>query len=73
MNQHDKLALLNQYDILRNGVWDYLMASGNNEQSMKLANLVRDMAKLEGVSLYRKNEDTLFSKKESNIEIKQLM
>ena len=49
------------------------MACGNNEQSMKLANLVRDMAKLEGVSLYRKNEDTLFSKKESNIEIKQLM
>lgn len=73
MNQHDKLALLNQYDILRNGVWDYLMASGSNEQSMKLANLVRDMAKVEGISLYRKNEDTLFNKKEDNVEIKQLI
>jgi phage anti-repressor protein len=70
-NKIDKLALINKYEILRNGVWDYLTAS-ENSQSMKLANLVAEMAKLENNTMYRKNEDTLFNKKETDINIKLL-
>jgi len=68
MNQQDKLALLDKYDILRNGVWDFLMASGVDKQAMKLANLVKDMARIENSPVNRRNEDTLFDKKE-NISI----
>lgn len=70
-NKIDKLALINKYEILRNGVWDYLTAS-ENTQSMKLANLVSEMAKLENNTIYRKNEDTLFDKKENDVNIKLL-
>lgn len=65
MNQQDKLALLDKYDVLRNGVWDFLMASGADKQAMKLANLVKDMARIDNSPIYRKNEDTLFDKRDT--------
>ena len=71
MNQQDKLALLDKYDILRNGVWDFLMASGADKQAIKLANLVKDMAKIDNSPVLRKNEDTLFDKKD-NVSINEL-
>ena len=71
MNQQDKLALLDKYDILRNGVWDFLMASGADKQAIKLANLVKNMAKIDNSPVLRKNEDTLFDKKD-NVSINEL-
>jgi len=40
------------------------MASGVDKQAMKLANLVKDMARIENSPVNRRNEDTLFDKKE---------
>lgn len=74
-NKSDKLFLLDKYEILRNGIWDYLMAN-NSDQSMKLANLAMKMAKLEGAPIARNNETDLFRTKETGVnisDIKRLM
>jgi phage anti-repressor protein len=70
-NKSDKLFLLDKYEILRNGIWDYLMAN-NNEQSMKLANLAMKMAKLEGTPIARNNETDLFRTKEDGVNIRDI-
>lgn len=69
--QIEKLAFINKYEVLRNGIWDYLMASGSN-QSMKLAELAMNMAKIESTPIYRQNEDNLFQKVEQENQIKKL-
>lgn len=69
--QADKLALLDKYEILRNGIWDFLECH-NSEQSLKLANLAMQMARTENLPVLKKNEDTLFSSKEENNDFKKL-
>lgn len=66
----DKLLLLDKYEVVRNGVWDFLMAKGS-EQAMKLANLVKNMLELEKTYLSRKNEYNLFEEK-TPLEIKDI-
>ena len=70
-NKSDKLFLLDKYEILRNGIWDYLMAN-NSDQSMKLANLAMKMAKLEGTPIARNNESDLFRVKEDGVTIRDI-
>jgi len=70
-NKADKLFLLDKYEILRNGIWDYLMAN-NSDQSMKLANLAMKMAKLEGAPIARNNETDLFRTKEDGVSIRDI-
>ena len=70
-NKSDKLFLLDKYEILRNGIWDYLMAN-NSEQSMKLATLAMKMAKLEGTPIARNNEADLFRTKETGVDIRDI-
>jgi phage anti-repressor protein len=67
----DALLFLDKYEIVRNGVWDFLNAAGH-KQSMKLAELVRDMMRIESGEMYSKNEDNLFQKKELEADIKRL-
>jgi len=74
--QVDKLALLDKYDILKNGVWDFLMSGRfEQEKAMKLANLVKDMAKREGAFIKRVNETNLIEDKENlpKIELPKLI
>ena len=67
-NKTQMLFLLDRYEILRNGIWDYLMAN-NHEQSMKLANLAMKMARMEGAPVQKNNDETLFRMPERNVEI----
>ena len=67
----EKLAIIDKFEVLRNGVWDFLMASGS-QQSLKLANLAMNMAKLDHTPIYRNNETNLFQQKQSEMNIKQL-
>jgi len=69
--QIEKLAFINKYEVLRNGIWDYLEASGSN-QSMKLAELAMNMAKLESTPIYKSNENNMFQQREEENTIKQL-
>jgi phage anti-repressor protein len=71
-DKRTKLFLLDRYEILRNGIWDYLMCS-ENEQSMRLANLAMKMARLEGTPIERQNEKTLYRDYELGAEIKGLV
>jgi phage anti-repressor protein len=63
MSKNDKLLLLDKYDILRNGVWDFLK-SERSEWADNVANLIKAMAKTENLSIYRENKDDMFHKKE---------
>lgn len=65
----DKMLVLDRYEVLRNGIWDYLMAT-NGQQPMKLANLAMNMAKIEGMPMYRTNETDLFRNKEIEVDIR---
>ncbi len=67
----DKLILLDMYEVVRNGVWDFLKAKGH-EQAMKLAELVKNMMKVEKGELYRRNENTLYTEADQTISLKQL-
>lgn len=67
----EKLAIIDKFEVLRNGVWDFLMASGR-QQSLKLANLAMNMAKLDHTPIYRNNETNLFQEKQAEMNIKQL-
>jgi len=67
----EKLAIIDKFEVLRNGVWDFLMASGS-QQSLKLANLAMNMAKLDHTPIYRNNETNLFQQKQSELNVKQL-
>lgn len=58
----EKLLILDKYEVLRNGVWDFLM-SKNNNQSLKLANLVKEMAMVEQTIMNRVNESNLINNK----------
>ena len=70
-NKTEKLILLDMYEVVRNGVWDFLTAKGN-EQAMKLANLVKNMMKVEKGEMWRQNEDTLYQQQEKENEMKRL-
>lgn len=70
-NKTEKLILLDMYEVVRNGVWDFLTAKGN-EQAMKLANLVKNMMKVEKGEMWRQNEDTLYQQREKENEMKRL-
>lgn len=67
----DKMLLIDRFEVLRNGVWDYLMAN-NQHQSMKLAELAMEMAKIEGTPMFRKNETDLFRVKEDNRDVQSI-
>jgi hypothetical protein len=67
----DKLILLDMYEVVRNGVWDFLTAKGH-EQAMKLAELVKNMMKVEKGELYRRNENTLYNEADQTISLKAL-
>jgi phage anti-repressor protein len=60
--QIEKLIVIDKYEVLRNGVWDFLTAS-NEKHAMKLANLVKDMAEAENLAIRRVNEFDLMNKK----------
>ena len=57
----EKLIVIDRYEVLRNGVWDFLTANGE-EQSLKLANLVKRMAEAENLAIKRVNEEDLMNK-----------
>ena len=59
MSKNDKLLLLDRYDVLRNGVWDFLKAK-QSKWADNVANLVKAMAKTENIEMYRNNKSTLF-------------
>jgi phage anti-repressor protein len=58
----EKLIILDKYEVLRNGVWDYLTAT-NEKQAMKLANLVKEMAMIEQTTMERVNDANLLRNK----------
>jgi len=58
----EKLIVLDKYEVLRNGVWDFLTAS-NEKHAMKLANLVKDMAEAENLAIRRVNDFDLMNRK----------
>jgi len=60
---HDKIRFLNEYDSLKNAVWDFLEIRGEIN-SLKIAELVKRMAEAERLSFLPKNETNLFQKKE---------
>jgi phage anti-repressor protein len=60
--QIEKLIVIDKYEVLRNGVWDFLTAS-NEKHAMKLANLVKDMAEAENLAIRRVNDFDLMNKK----------
>lgn len=62
-NKRDALAILDKYEILRNGIWDFLKGI-NNEKAMNLANLAKKMAIAEGQLVLKKNEEDLFFKQQ---------
>ena len=66
----EKMILINKYEVLRNGVWDFLYGNGH-VNAFALAELVKRMAETENAPLFRKNEDNFFQAKE-NVSIKQL-
>jgi phage anti-repressor protein len=59
MSKTDKLLLLDKYEVLRNGVWDFLKAK-ESKWADNVANLVKAMAKTESIEMYRNNNDSLF-------------
>ena len=61
---HDKIRFLNEYDSLRNAVWDFLRIQGQINAE-KLSGLVRRMAEVENTRIFQRNEDNLFQKKEN--------
>ncbi len=61
MTKNDKILLLDKYDVLRNGVWDFLKAK-QSKWADNVANLVKAMAKTENIEMHRNNEETLFQK-----------
>lgn len=67
---HDKIRFLNEYDSLKNAVWDFLSIKGE-VNAMKLAELVKRMAQAENLVVFQRNEENLFQSKE-NINLKQL-
>lgn len=58
----EKLIVLDKYEVLRNGVWDFLTAT-KSEQALKLANLVKKMAEAENLAIKRVNEVDLLNQK----------
>ncbi len=58
----EKLIVIDKYEVLRNGVWDFLTAC-NEEQSLKLANLVKKMAEAENLAIKRVNDFDLLNNK----------
>lgn len=67
---HDKIRFLNEYDSLKNAVWDFLSIKGE-VNAMKLAELVKRMAQAENLVVFQCNEENLFQSKEQ-INLKQL-
>jgi phage anti-repressor protein len=59
----EKLIVIDKYEVLRNGVWDFLTAS-REKHAMKLANLVRNMAEAENLAIKRVNEFDLMNNKQ---------
>lgn len=57
------LNILDSYNGLRNAVFDFLSIKGEIN-ALKLANLVKDMAKIGNTPIYSKNETSLFQIKE---------
>jgi len=67
----EKILFLNEYDSLRNAVWDFLKVQGNFNAE-KLSGLVKRIAETENLQCYRTNEDDLFRKKENiNLSLNQ--
>ena len=67
--QVEKLIVIDKYEVLRNGVWDFLTAS-NEKHAMKLANLVKDMAEAENLAIRRVNDFDLMNKKKDLPQLK---
>jgi phage anti-repressor protein len=65
------INLLDSYSGLKNAVWDFLNIKGE-VNSLKLAELVKNMAKVENLSIFQKNENNLFQQKENINELKIL-
>jgi anti-repressor protein len=63
-SNHEKILFLDEYNALRNAVWDFLKIQGTVDAE-KLSDLVRRMAESENLTTYRKNETNLFREKES--------
>jgi len=59
MSKTDKLLLIDKYEVLRNGVWDFLKAK-ESKWADNVANLVKAMAQTENIEMYRNNDSTLF-------------
>lgn len=65
------INLLDSYSGLKNAVWDFLSIKGE-VNALKLSELVKNMAKVENLSIFQKNEDNLFQQKEELTNPKML-
>ena len=61
-SKREKILLLDSYDSVRNAVWDFLQMRGDLN-ALSLATLVGRMIRTEQGQVFRKNEDNLFDKK----------
>lgn len=59
----DKIRFLNEYDSLKNAIWDFLEIRGEIN-SLKIAELCKKMAQAENLQFLPKNETNLFQKRE---------
>lgn len=58
-SMHDKIRFLNEYDSLRNAIWDFLSIRGEIN-ALKLSNLAKKMAAASNLTILNKNETNLF-------------
>jgi len=61
--KREKILILDSHESVRNAVWDFLNIKGE-VNALNLANLVRDMMKIENGEVLRANETDLFHTKE---------
>jgi phage anti-repressor protein len=59
----DKIIFLDMYDSLKNAVWDFLYINGA-PTALKMAELAKKMAKVQGIQILAKNESSLWQEKE---------
>lgn len=64
-NIRSRIALVDRYKLIRNAVADYLISTGaDNHNAITFADTVMEVAKIAGVEIRIKDEDTLFDVKE---------
>lgn len=71
LTKREKLAIMDKYEILKSGVWDYLTFKGS-EHALKLANLCKEMAKITNGEMYKENKTDLFRLQDSEANVLRL-